>query len=272
MTWPHSATNLFTADETAQTSAPPSVPQAWFVWRAFDRPDFRTSSILRAALLLEYKLRASARPAFSAKAQEPSYELAPRAVCDVFWAWLFNAEIDNEIINTNILPFPFAPFTIPSYRNAANTRHTGLEVGANALLKQGLIDAGDHLSWRTAYTWSRFRLVDDVTFGDNFIPGAPRHLLRSELRYEHTRGFWVAPNVDWSPATYFVDSANTFRNDSYAVLNLKAGRTAALASTSGRDLSTASTLPPFRRSDLGVSLEPANGRSATGLRWRMEHK
>ncbi len=34
---------------------------------------------------------------------------------------------------------------------------------------------------------------------------------------------WVAPNLDWSPLHYFADSANTARNDAYAVLNLKAG-------------------------------------------------
>jgi iron complex outermembrane receptor protein len=76
---------------------------------------------------------------------------------------------------------------------------------------------------RTAYTWSRFRYVDDPEFGDNDLPGAARHIARAELRYDHPTGMWVAPNVEWSPATYFVDSANTVRNDKYTALNLKGG-------------------------------------------------
>ena len=108
------------------------------------------------------------------------------------------------------------------------------------------------------------------------LPGAPRHLLRSELRYEHTRGFWVAPNVDWSPSTYFADSANTFSNDSYAVLNLKAGydwRSFGLyfeAANLADRLYSASVVVD---NELGRYLEPANGRSAfVGLRWRMGDK
>ena len=206
-------------------------PKLGVVWRAFEQAQVfgNVSRSYEPPLLLELTSFAGfgASGFLDLKAQDTwQYEVGTRGQFNDRLDWevaLFDAEIDNEIINTNIRPFPFAPFTIPSYRNAANTRHLGLEVGANATLKQNLINDNDRLSWRTAYTWSRFRFVDDVTYGDNFIPGMPRHLLRSELRYQHPRGFWVAPNVDWSPATYFVNSANTFRNDSYAVLNLKAG-------------------------------------------------
>lgn len=135
----------------------------------------------------------------------------------------FDLEINNEIININVEPFPSAPFTVPSYRNAANTRHRGLEAGTGLLLGRDLLRGKDRLTWNTAYTLSQFRFVDDINFGDNYIPGAPRHLLRSELRYDHPSGLWVAPNIDWSPATYFVNSANTDSNDKYAVLNIKGG-------------------------------------------------
>lgn len=135
----------------------------------------------------------------------------------------FNSEIRNEIINRNVQPFPGAPFTIPSFRSAPRTRHTGLELSTDAVLAKNLFVEKGSLSWRAAYTFSNFKFTKDANFNGNFIPGAPRHLLRSELRYDHPKGFWLAPNVDWSPAAYFVNSANTVRNDQYVVFNLRAG-------------------------------------------------
>ena len=87
----------------------------------------------------------------------------------------------------------------------------------------GLGTTGDALSVRTAYTYSRFVFVDDRTFNDNDIPGAPRHFIRSELRYTHLSGAWLAPNVEFVPTGYFVDSANTVRTPSYALFNIGAG-------------------------------------------------
>ncbi|MGH9816523.1 MAG: TonB-dependent receptor domain-containing protein, partial [Candidatus Acidiferrales bacterium] len=190
------------------------------------------------------------------------------------WNWdlaLFDAEISDEIINLNVQPFPGASFTIPSYRNVPDTRHAGIEFGAGALLKRNLLRAGDRLSWRSAYTWSRFRFVSDPTFGDNFLAGAPRHHLRAEVRYD-TRGFWAAPNLEWSPQTYFVDSANTTRNDKYAVLNLKAGYDwprlslyFEAANLTDRHYSASVQVD----NALGRYIEPANARSVYGgLRWR----
>lgn len=137
----------------------------------------------------------------------------------------FNWAVKNEIINRNILvsPFPGVEFTIPSYRSVPKTRHTGLELATDAVLAKNLFVENARLSWRTAYTFSNFKFTDDVNYDGNFIPGQPKHLLRSELRYDHPKGVWIAPNVDWSPIAYFVDSANNFRNDSYAVFNVRAG-------------------------------------------------
>jgi iron complex outermembrane receptor protein len=142
------------------------------------------------------------------------------------WNWdvsFYDAEIENEIININVQPFPFAPFTIPSYRNAEQTRHLGLELGSGFLVGQNLFASEDEFIVRAAYTYSRFRFVDDDTFSGNQIPGAPEHLFRGELNYQHPNGFWIAPAIDWSPSDYFMDSANTDKNDSYLVLNLKGG-------------------------------------------------
>jgi iron complex outermembrane recepter protein len=179
----------------------------------------------------------------------------------------FDLEVNDEIINANVLPFPGADFTIPSFRSAPETRHTGVELALDATLRKGLFTGGDSLSARTAYTFSRFRYVDDPTYFNNYLPGAPRHLVRSELRYDHPRGFWIAPNVDWSPTTYFMDSASTARNDKYAVLNLRAGFDRQRwgiffeASNLTDRLYSASVQVD---SEAGRFFEPANGRSIYG--------
>jgi len=81
----------------------------------------------------------------------------------------------------------------------------------------------DHLTFRTAYTYAHYTFRGESAFSGNFLLGQPRHLLRAELPYQHPCGFWASPFLDWSPAEYFADSANTAPNDAYAVLGLKAG-------------------------------------------------
>ncbi len=257
-------------------------PKLGFIWRAAEDVHLfgNVSRSYEPPLLLE--LTHFGAPGFlPLEAQDTwQYEIGTRGRFNDRLEWdlaFFDAEIGNEIINLNVQPFPGAPFTIPSYRNAPQTRHLGMELGAGALLGEGLLHAGDRLSWRLAYTWSRFRYVDDPSFGGNALPGAPRHLLRSEIRYTHPRGFWVAPNLDWSPARYFVNSLNTVANTAYAVLNLKAG----FDWSASQNLRTsfyleASNLTNRKYSAsvqvdnaLGRFFEPSDGRALyAGLSWR----
>ena len=154
------------------------------------------------------------------------YEIGTRGGIGDSVQWdvaVVDLEASNEILNQNIIPFPGAPFTIPSYRNSAHTRHFGVEYGLQAKLKSDLVRERDRLDFRTAYTYARYTFRDDPAYGDNWLPGQPRHLLRAELTYQHPSGFWFGPTLDWSPAEYFADSANTARNDQYAVLGFKAG-------------------------------------------------
>jgi iron complex outermembrane receptor protein len=196
------------------------------------------------------------------------YELGTRgAHRRVAWdVALFDWEVENEIVNVNVQPFPEAPFTIPSYRNAEQTRHLGLEAG-------GAVDLGD-VTWRSAYTWSRFTYVDDPVFGDNDLPGAPEHALYTELRWQHPSGLWIAPNLDASLSPYSVDSANTIENDRFVLLGLKAGVPIGPVELSF----DASNLTDEVYSGsvqvdnaLGRYLEPGNGRALhVGLGWRYE--
>jgi iron complex outermembrane receptor protein len=65
--------------------------------------------------------------------------------------------------------------------------------------------------------------VDDPTFHNNDLPGAPTHFIRAEVRYDHQSGFWIAPNVEWVPKGYFVDSANTVRTPDYVLGSVRIG-------------------------------------------------
>lgn len=111
--------------------------------------------------------------------------------------------------------------------NADKTIHQGLELGGSARFLQNLLVAapadGDAVTLRLAYAFSDFRFDGDPTYGDNELPGAPRHYLVAELRYEHPSGFYVGPNVEWVPRAYYVDNANTLKTDAYAILGAKAG-------------------------------------------------
>ncbi len=110
--------------------------------------------------------------------------------------------------------------------NADRTIHQGIEAGAGAAIFRGIFDNGpapDKLWLNLAYTFNDFRFDNDPTFGNNLLPGAPRHYLRAELLYKNPTGFYFGPNVEWVPQAYFVDSANTVNTEAYALLGLKMG-------------------------------------------------
>jgi iron complex outermembrane receptor protein len=137
----------------------------------------------------------------------------------------YDVELRNEILNINVQPFPGAPFTVPTYRNAPRTRHTGLELGLSYQVPGAVFvhgDVGDHITLRSAYTLASYRFVDDANYQGNDIPGAPPQVLSSEIRYTHPSGFSLAPSVEWIPQSYFLDSPNTVRNNGWTNISLRA--------------------------------------------------
>jgi iron complex outermembrane receptor protein len=160
------------------------------------------------------------------------FELGTRGTWGDRLTWdvaVYDIELWDEIKNTNVQPFPGAPFTIPRFTNIDRSRHSGVEFGADLVLVRDAAKAmrlgatGDALTTRVAYTYSRFVFVDDPVFNNNYIPGVPQHFIRGELRYDHLSGFWIAPNVEWVPTSYFVNSENTVRTPSYALGNVRMG-------------------------------------------------
>ncbi|WP_458760837.1 TonB-dependent receptor family protein [Afipia sp. TerB] len=110
--------------------------------------------------------------------------------------------------------------------NADRTVHQGIEAGLGVAVLKGLFDQGpqpDKLWLNVAYTYNDFRFDNDPAFGNNQLPGAPRHILRAELLYKNANGFYIGPNVEWVPQAYYVDNANTLSTDAYAIFGLKAG-------------------------------------------------
>ena len=114
--------------------------------------------------------------------------------------------------------------------NLDRTMHQGVELGFGVAALKGLLvkgdlkdGGGDKLWLNLAYTFSDFRFDGDRAFGNNKLPGAPRHFVRAEALYKHPAGFFAGPNVEWVPEAYFVDSENTTRTRAYALLGAKIG-------------------------------------------------
>ncbi len=161
--------------------------------------------------------------------------------------------------------------------NADRTLHTGVEAALAWTIVTSTLAEGDSLALRQAYTFSDFRFDDDPTFGDNELPGAPRHLYAGELRYTHPSGAWIAPTVNWVPQAFYVDNANTLKTDAYALAglrggwNLMAGRLSAFFEArnlaNAKYIASASVIPVA--SPNSPLFEPGSGRAVfAGLQYR----
>ena len=110
--------------------------------------------------------------------------------------------------------------------NADRTIHQGIEAGAGAAIFRGIFNHGpqpDKIWLNIAYTLNDFRFDNDPLFGNNILPGAPRHYVRAELLYKNPNGIYFGPNLEWVPQSYFVDSANTVKTEPYAIWGFKTG-------------------------------------------------
>jgi len=189
----------------------------------------------------------------------------------------YDVELRDEILNQNVQPFPNAPFTVPTYRNAERTRHYGVETGLGYTLPGALLTragGGDRLGARVAYTWARYRFIRDSLHGGNDIPGAPEHVVQAELVYRHPIGLTLRPNLEWVPRKYFVDSGNTATNQGWTVLGARAElvvqRLRSTVSVEARNLTGERYSPSVQVDDAsGRFFNPADGRSLyAGVRWQ----
>jgi len=160
--------------------------------------------------------------------------------------------------------------------NAPSTMHQGIELGLNWTLFKSF-------QLRGAYLWNDFRFDDHPVYGNNDLPGLPKQFLRAEILYTTPRGYYVGPNVEWSPQSYAVDMANTLFADSYAVIGFRVGKRTQKGVSwfiDGRNLTdkkyaaTTGVIADSRSPGAGGQnarqFNPGLGRSVfAGLEWRM---
>lgn len=110
--------------------------------------------------------------------------------------------------------------------NAHGTRHQGIEAGLGLDLLRGIWVkkdlSSDKIILRGVYNWSRFRFSKDPAFSNNPLPGIPEHFLKTEIVYEHPRGFYLGPNMEFA-SRYAVDMNHSLFTYPYALLGLKGG-------------------------------------------------
>lgn len=126
----------------------------------------------------------------------------------------YYSQVRHELLTVEIEPNVFAE------SNASPTVHQGIEAGLTSPLWQG--GAAGALSLRQAYTFSDFHYRDDDTFGDNRLPGLPRHYYQAEVRYDHPSGLYAGVNTQYA-SKVAVDYANSYYADAYATFGATLG-------------------------------------------------
>lgn len=215
---------LANGDQSATSEFSVWNPKAGLLWEV-DKTWQVFANVQQSAEVPSFGENTGITPGFVAKLQKATtYEIGTRGrKPDFTWdVALYRSDIKNELQCVS-------GFNIPDFclvRNADKTVHQGLELAFGAAVANALFVGGprpDKLWLNLAYTFSDFRFDNDATYGNNQLPGAPRHYLRSELLYKHPSGAYFGPNVEWVPLAYYVDSSNTLTTEPYALLGLKAG-------------------------------------------------
>jgi iron complex outermembrane receptor protein len=140
------------------------------------------------------------------------------------WRWdvsAYYAWIRDEILS---LDDPLAPGNSLT-TNVDQTIHAGLEALVGGSFALGT--SGRHrLEPLVSLTLNDFSFDSDRVYGDNELPAAPEYVLRGEMLYRHAGGFYAGPTFDLVGGRY-ADFDNTYTVDSYGLVGLRAGYTAA---------------------------------------------
>ncbi len=129
---------------------------------------------------------------------------------------LFTIDVEDELIPFEIATQPGRDF----FSNAGKSTRKGVEI---SIVSQPV----EELRLSVAYTYSDFQFdefLDDNgnDFSGNALPGIPDKLFRGEVAYTHPSGFYSAIDFLYV-GDFFVNNANSTTNDSYSVMNLRAG-------------------------------------------------
>lgn len=155
-------------------------------------------------------------PVFAKAQRAITFEVGSRGRLFDIAEWdiaLYRAHVRNELL-ASFDPIQNRPNIT---QNADKTIHQGVELGLD-------VELAKMIYLRQMYMFNDFKFDGDPTFGNNQLAGIPRHFYKAELTYRHPEGYYIGPNVEWSPEKYYVDHANTLSADSYALLGFKIGK------------------------------------------------
>jgi iron complex outermembrane receptor protein len=212
---------LSNGDQSGRKSYDLWSPRIGLLWDV--RSDWQLfANVSRSAEVPTFDSNSFASPASSnLRAQRATtYEIGTRGRRgEIGWDLsLYRAEIRNEL--QCLTTGPFSPCSVV---NAGRTVHQGLEAGLDGSFPLSAFASGDSLSLNAAYTYNDFYFDGDALYGDNRLPGVPKHHLRAEMLYRHPKGLFAGPNVEWVPRRYFADNANSLAAGAYALVNFRAG-------------------------------------------------
>jgi iron complex outermembrane receptor protein len=212
---------LSNGDQSGKRSYDLWSPRIGVMWDA--QPDIQLfANISRSAEVPTFDANSFASPASSnLEAQRATtYEIGTRGKSgQISWDLsLYRSDIRNEL--QCLTTAPWSPCSII---NADRTVHQGIEVGLNATIPLGAFQAQDRLEITAAYTFNDFFFDSDALYGNNQLPGVPRHFLRAELLYRQAGGLFAGPTLEWAPGSFYADNANKLSVDGYALINFRAG-------------------------------------------------
>ncbi|HEX2100661.1 MAG TPA: TonB-dependent receptor, partial [Candidatus Synoicihabitans sp.] len=136
---------------------------------------------------------------------------------------LYHAKVNRELLT---LDHDNNPSTAAATVNADETIHRGVEFGGEIDLWRGAGHTAAEVSRvvvRGAWTCGDFRFDDDPRYGNNRLAGLPTHLLRSEITWEHLRGWYAGITGEWVPTKTWIDFRNTFAADPYTIVGWRCG-------------------------------------------------
>ncbi|AIG01624.1 putative tonB-dependent receptor [Pseudomonas fluorescens] len=133
---------------------------------------------------------------------------------------LYHSRVRHELLSVETQAASPTTSQVVAESNASPTIHQGLELS----LISPLWDGGNagRLALRQAYTFSNFHYRDDPRFGDNTLPGIPKHYYQAQLRYSHPSGFFSSLNGEYS-SRVAVDYANSYYASAYGLLGATVG-------------------------------------------------
>jgi iron complex outermembrane receptor protein len=138
---------------------------------------------------------------------------------------LYHAKIEDELLSV------LDPITnLSTTTNAEETSHAGVELGTEIDLLGNDWDAelDNRLVLQTAWTYGRFQFEKHQTaaydYAGNTIAGLPPHLIRAELLWRNSAGYYAGPTCEWVPQGAFIDHRNTLKSDPYNLIGFKVGR------------------------------------------------